>query len=143
MSVTTLDACFVLRGYVTSVGRPSLDLGIPVGSRQPKQMLRECRVSPLEYDISEDFLDKIDEYLEDTVEIGDIQSHKEWHPFLLSEDNEINIKKESVFDKLGKSRLDQVTCPSNVVHYGDFLSYMRSLKHTLAANIDNKITFVI
>lgn len=38
--------CFPIRGYVTSVGTISLDLGIPIDSQQPKQMLRLCRIMP-------------------------------------------------------------------------------------------------
>jgi len=37
-----------IRGYVTSVGKPSFDLCIPVDARQPMQMIRECRKIPLE-----------------------------------------------------------------------------------------------
>lgn len=37
-----------IRGYVTSVDKPSLDLGIPIDSRQPNSMVRECRKAPLE-----------------------------------------------------------------------------------------------
>lgn len=36
-----------IRGYVTSVGKASFDLGIPTDAKQPKQMLRECRKRPL------------------------------------------------------------------------------------------------
>ncbi len=39
---TKLDALFVIRGYVTSVAAISLDMGIPIDSRQPKLMLRLC-----------------------------------------------------------------------------------------------------
>ena len=42
LSVTSLDALIGIRGYVTSVDSISLDLGIPVDSRQPKLMLRLC-----------------------------------------------------------------------------------------------------
>lgn len=34
--------CFPIRGYVTSVASISLDLGIPIDSRQPKLMMRLC-----------------------------------------------------------------------------------------------------
>ena len=71
-----------MRGYVTSVGKPSLDLGIPVESRQPKQMLRECRVSPLVYDISQNFLDQVESYLIGDIDIDDLQSHEERNAFL-------------------------------------------------------------
>lgn len=32
-----------VRGWVTSVGKPSLDLGIPISARQPNLLVRECR----------------------------------------------------------------------------------------------------
>lgn len=32
-----------VRGWVTSVGKPSLDLGIPIDAREPVLLLRECR----------------------------------------------------------------------------------------------------
>ena len=43
LRVTGLGAFFAIRGYVTSVATISLDLGIPVDSRQPKQMIRLCQ----------------------------------------------------------------------------------------------------
>ena len=62
-SVTELNALAPIRGYVTSVGKPSFDLGIPVDSRQPVQMLRECRKKPLQLPISIDVLKKADKVL--------------------------------------------------------------------------------
>ena len=47
-----------IRGYVTSVGKPSFDLGIPVDVRQPKLMIRECRRTPLGTVIEESILSK-------------------------------------------------------------------------------------
>ncbi|MBM3200157.1 hypothetical protein FJZ53_04410 [Candidatus Woesearchaeota archaeon] len=55
-SVTRLKTLAPVRGYVTSVGKPSLDLGIPVDSKQPVLMIRECRVKPLEPIISANVL---------------------------------------------------------------------------------------
>jgi inorganic pyrophosphatase/exopolyphosphatase len=62
-SVTNLDALAPIRGYVTSVGKPSLDLGIPVDARQPVQMIRECRRIPLESPIKEEIIFKANEVL--------------------------------------------------------------------------------
>ena len=47
-----------VRGYVTSVGKPSFDLGIPVDSRQPMLMIRECRKIPLSLPIKQEILNK-------------------------------------------------------------------------------------
>jgi inorganic pyrophosphatase/exopolyphosphatase len=63
-TVTKLDALAPIRGYVTSVGKPSFDLGIPVDSKQPVQMVRECRKLPLEPIIDEKVLREVDELLE-------------------------------------------------------------------------------
>ena len=42
LNVTKRSACFAIRGFVTSVASASFDLGIPVDSKQPKQMIRLC-----------------------------------------------------------------------------------------------------
>jgi len=38
-------ALMAVRGFVTSVGKPSLDLGFPVDAISPKMTIRECRTS--------------------------------------------------------------------------------------------------
>ena len=62
-TVTRLDALAPIRGYVTSVGKPSFDLGIPVDSKQPVQLVRECRKIPLEVDVERNTLNKADELI--------------------------------------------------------------------------------
>lgn len=63
-TVTKLDALAPIRGYVTSVGKPSFDLGIPVDSKQPVQMVRECRKIALEPIIEEKILRKADKLID-------------------------------------------------------------------------------
>ena len=53
-----------IRGYVTSVGKPSFDLGIPVDCRQPMLMIRECRKIPLNPPIKQELLDELEELLQ-------------------------------------------------------------------------------
>ncbi|MFA6089118.1 MAG: hypothetical protein WC755_04605 [Candidatus Woesearchaeota archaeon] len=67
--VTKLDALAPIRGYITSVGKPSLDLGIPVDNRQPMLMVRECRKVPLTLPIKQEILDKLNVLLETYVHI--------------------------------------------------------------------------
>lgn len=61
LSVTKRSACFPIRGYVTSTACVSFDLGIPVDSRQPKQMIRMCFKKKPESILSENELRKIEE----------------------------------------------------------------------------------
>jgi inorganic pyrophosphatase/exopolyphosphatase len=147
LSVTKLEACFVLRGYVTSVGRPSLDLGIPVDSRQPKQMVRECRLKPLTASINADYLKQINTFLcnrgAKENDIKSIVSNNEWQQFLQNEDNEINIVKESLLDKIGIISCNGNNDDFKIINYSNFFAYMRQLKELLANNVYNQITFVI
>jgi inorganic pyrophosphatase/exopolyphosphatase len=62
--VTKLEALAPIRGYVTSVGKPSYDLGIPVDAKQPVQMIRECRKKPLELPIKLEILKEATDLLE-------------------------------------------------------------------------------
>jgi inorganic pyrophosphatase/exopolyphosphatase len=154
LSVTKLDACFVLRGYVTSVGRPSLDLGIPVDSKQPKQMVRECRKKPLTTDIDAGYLERVDAFLFGSIgegpdaesELEGLISDKEWRHFLQNIDNEIEIRKEMLIDRAG-IRNCKNDCGKDdgfkIITYNDFLDYLRQIKSALARNIDNRVTFVI
>lgn len=55
-------AC-AIRGWVTSVGKPSLDLGIPADAIYPVLMLRECRREPLHPSIDPEILDKSEQLI--------------------------------------------------------------------------------
>lgn len=51
-----------IRGYVTSAGKPSLDLDIPTIARQPRLMIRECRQEPLEPTIPAIVLEQAEQF---------------------------------------------------------------------------------
>lgn len=55
-SVTKNRPRALIRGYVTSVGKPSFDQGMPVDAKQPMQMVRECRRNPLEQPIKAEII---------------------------------------------------------------------------------------
>ena len=152
LSVTRLEGCFVLRGYVTSVGRPSLDLGIPSDSRQPKQMLRECRIQPVETEISTDFLLKINDFLlndsepDSSVKLEEIKSEKDLTSFLQNEDNEINILKELLFDKIGYQICTGILSGNDSsikLSYSEFAEYIINRRNFWEIDANNKVTFVI
>lgn len=52
-----------IRGWVTSVGKPSLDLGIPIDAAQPLLMVRECRRELPQPPIDIRIIEKAEHYL--------------------------------------------------------------------------------
>ena len=72
-----------IRGYVTSSGTPSLDLGIPPSAQQPVLMLRECR----------------QELLEPTIDAGII---REMNSFIKGYEDLLNRKAD--YEKLYQGR---------------------------------------
>ncbi len=68
-----------IRGYVTSVGKPSFDLGIPVDSKQPKLMIRECRREPLEDPLDESLAMQVKEFLK--LYDAATESRRDWTVF--------------------------------------------------------------
>ncbi|HEY4489872.1 MAG TPA: hypothetical protein VJC12_01290 [Candidatus Paceibacterota bacterium] len=76
-----------VRGWVTSVGKPSLDLGIPIDARQPNLLIRECRKAPLEESIDPDITKKAEILIsrfKNIVETGEYESfYKSRSEFLL------------------------------------------------------------
>ena len=101
ISVTPLRACAPIRGYVTSVGKTSYDFGIPVDSRQPKLMLRECRKIPLVPVIDQKIIEMA---LDPKIEI-DIFLAEHGELFAESKDSFIHKLREHFFDKLGEMAL--------------------------------------
>lgn len=53
-----------VRGWVTSVGKPSIDLGIPVDVLQPNLMVRECRLKPLEPPVDPKLLTEVEKIID-------------------------------------------------------------------------------
>ena len=103
LSVTKFGACSPIRGYVTSVGKPSFDLGIPVDARQPKLMIRECRYKPLEHVIDPEILARAE--LESDNLVDFISDYGE--SFAASKDSLVYRMRESFFDRLGEIALTQ------------------------------------
>lgn len=54
-----------IRGWVTSVGKPSLDLGIPIDASCPLLLLRECRTELLEPAIKPQILERAEKFIAD------------------------------------------------------------------------------
>ena len=111
-SVTQLSALAPIRGYVTSVGKPSFDLGIPVDARQPVQMIRECRVSPLEPPLPQYIIDEginiIGEYSKEDKDVNRCLDFitKYGKFFRHSKQNLIYQMRERFFDLLGAIKLE-------------------------------------
>lgn len=110
-SITKRSALAPLRGYITSVGKPSLDLGIPVDARQPVQMIRECRASPLEPPIPQEKIDHFTQIVQDhsltKEKKQEVLSFIIDHASLLrgSKQRLIYTLRENLFDFLGSLHL--------------------------------------
>lgn len=65
------------RGWVTSVGKPSLDLGIPADAIYPVLMLRECRKELLQSPVDPKILEKIEEFISDYGSLTQKERHEE------------------------------------------------------------------
>ena len=119
-SVTKIGVLAPIRGYVTSVGKPSLDLGIPVDAEQPMLMIRECRKIPLELPIKQEILDKAEKMLKLYSGIGkSMQSLKnkkkydllyskfnQYMAFLMKHGKLFNKSKELIVYKLREQLID-------------------------------------
>ncbi len=124
-SVTKLTALAPIRGYVTSVGKPSLDLGIPVDSKQPVMMVRECRKEPLELPVPKEILDEVNELLQPYSELAeDLKIKSKYNPvakqknkvidfinkhgklFRKSKELEVYRTREQLFNMLGFLKLE-------------------------------------
>ncbi|MGV8162867.1 MAG: DHH family phosphoesterase [Candidatus Nanoarchaeia archaeon] len=138
-----------IRGYVTSVGKPSYDLGIPTDNRQPKLMIRECRLTPLTKAVDEKILEEA-ESIKDIIEF----TKKYGELFSTSKDSLIYKIREQIIDKLGDEALDtnikdaaDKICPLHnkkisYSHFREFiLNSISNLKKALAENKD--IIFVM
>ncbi len=154
-SVTPTDTCAPIRGYVTSVGKPSWDCGIPADSRQPVKIIRECRYQPLQSVIDINILKKAYEIVEskDSNQLLEFLV-QEGHHFEGSYDLTIYKLREQYFDLLGKAGLNgenisqatkKLWKSDNEFSYEGFEKYIhsrqKSLEEALANNKD--VVFVM
>ncbi|MDO8459704.1 MAG: DHH family phosphoesterase [Nanoarchaeota archaeon] len=125
-SVTKLSGCAPIRGYVTSVGKPSWDLGIPVDARQPALMIRECRKIELVEVIPKKLIE----------EITNIMHNKDYKRLLyflnehgnkFSKSNEVSIYKirEKMFDIVGEALLNGSMEINSLNEYWKVLNYAK------------------
>ena len=150
LRVTKLNACAPIRGYVTSVGKPSYDLGIPVDAKQPKLMMRECRYNLIDSVIDSEIIAKAqvqgDEFIAFIEKFGGL--------FSKSKDSLIYKMREEFFDKLGDisfeddvSKATMQICPlkNKKLSFEDFAKFIRNsrknIKNALKENKD--IIFVM
>ncbi|MBA7599198.1 manganese-dependent inorganic pyrophosphatase [subsurface metagenome] len=104
-----------IRGYVTSVGKPSFDQGMPVDARQPMQMVRECRKKPLELpikiEIVREALDLLEQYDKQKKDVGSIVKFLERYGGLFRDSKTIMIYKirEKFFDLLGLMKIEALS----------------------------------
>jgi len=154
LSVTKLGACAPIRGYVTSVGKPSYDLGIPVDSEQPKLMIRECRTEPLEAIIDAEILEEAQ-----TVDDGSLIPFLEKHGqlFATSKDSLIYKLREQFIDRLGDLSFEKYVqtaanriCNFNntrerYLEYDYFYGFIGASKHDLkdALEQNKDVVFVM
>ncbi len=104
-----------IRGYVTSVGKPSFDQGMPVDSKQPMQMIRECRKIPLEFPIKSEILEEVlkllKQYHEKEQDINSITKFLENYGRLFKDSKQLTIYKirEKLFDLLGIMKIKSLS----------------------------------
>jgi inorganic pyrophosphatase/exopolyphosphatase len=143
-----------IRGYVTSVGKPSFDLGIPVDNRQPKLMIRECRYTPLVPAIDEKILLEAEST---TDYVGFVKKYGEL--FATSKDSLIYKMREQLIDKIGDEALNSEICDKDIgaatgkicelkdknITYNQFSQFINNSIHNLeeAIKSDKDIVFVM
>lgn len=141
------DATAPIRGYVTSVGKPSFDCGIPVDSRQPKLMIRECRKTPLEPLLPKEIIERAS-----MADISFIEKHGQL--FSSSQDSFIVKYREKFFDMLGDSFFSKDTKKASAklhktndkkIRYSEFVEFIKKSRERLqvAINKNNNIVFVM
>jgi len=92
-----------VRGYVTSVGKPSFDLGLPNDVRYVKLMIRECRITPLSPPIDAALLEKAEHLVAENDETGLVEFVKQnGRLFAKSKDTIVYKLREKMFDLLGE-----------------------------------------
>jgi inorganic pyrophosphatase/exopolyphosphatase len=104
-----------IKGYVTSVGKPSFDQGIPVDAKQPMQMIRECRIEPLEppikLEILKEALNLLEQYDKSKKYYDSIIKFLENYGSLFKDSKQLIIYKirERFFDLLGVMKINALS----------------------------------
>jgi len=159
----------LIRGYVTSVGKPSFDQGVPVDSKQQMQMIRECRKEPLEppikAEILKEALEILKQYDKPKKDPDSILKFLEKSGVLFRDSKQLIIYKirEKFFDLLGilrikyllednKEKINLLDKASNLlcakpnkISYQDFLEFIKGSKSRLKKALEDKkdIVFVM
>jgi inorganic pyrophosphatase/exopolyphosphatase len=104
-----------IRGYVTSVGKPSFDQGMPVDAKQPMQMVRECRKKPLEppikIEILKEALNLLKQYNRQKKDVDSVVKFLERYGGLFRDSKQLMIYKirEKFFDLLGLMKIEALS----------------------------------
>lgn len=140
LSVTKYGKCFAVRGYVTSVATMSLDLGIPVDSRQPKLMLRiVTKEKPADY-IDEEKTSDAEKLLEenDFYKLEEYRNSDEFKKLRKAADFGVCEIAERLYFNLGQLRLmKKLPCLSEI-SYEDMCDYVFTLHCVLKEAIEDK-----
>jgi len=159
-----------IRGYVTSVGKPSFDQGMPVDAKQPMEMIRECRKEPLEppikAEILKEALNLLKQYDAPEKDFDSIVRFLEDYGNLFKDSKQLVIYKirERFFDLLGVMKI-KVLSENNkekiailekvskifyssgpdVIKYQDFAEFVKTSKLRLKEALEQKkdIVFVM
>ncbi len=159
-----------IRGYVTSVGKPSFDQGIPVDAKQPMQMIRECRTEPLEppikIEILKTALEILKQYDQKKIDTNFVVEFLEEHGKLFRNSKQLTIYKirEKLFDLLGLMKIKTINEKDNKmlsmldkasrtlydsdlekVGFDNFLEFIKKSRQRLKDALDEKkdIVFVM
>ncbi len=151
LAASNLDATAPIRGYVTSVGKPSFDMGIPVGAKQPMMMLRECRKIPLESPVPKEVLDEAQKILQNYFSVNEnLRDKKEYEKlfskkdkiiefikknrkyFAKSKELEVYKVREQLFNLLGLLRILAINKKSNTENIEEVARNLSGIKKNLS-----------
>lgn len=150
-----VEAVVPIRGYVTSVGKPSYDMGMPAEVKHPPLVIRECRREPLTPVIDARILSRA-EVLASFGRRERLISFLETHGELFSESRDTSLYKlrERFTDLLGDAALScDITDAAQKLHgvagkeltYEDFHAFVSGSRHELeeALKGNKNIVFVM
>ena len=149
LSATDRVATAPIRGYVTSVGKPSFDLGIPVDAKEPKLMVRECRNESLVPIIDSRILKQAEKVTSENV-VEFVNKHGD---LFRSYDSLIYKLREMFFDLLGnlalhkdiKKTSQKIYNKETKLSYEDFDEYVSGSRKNLeeALKMKKDVVFVM